>query len=41
MSSYILKLNLRLKNLCEIKSKLVKKVLKLCKGDMWRAKVHS
>jgi len=41
MPSDILKLNLRLKSLCKIKSKLVKKVLKLRKGDMQRAKIHS
>ena len=34
MSSRIIKLNLSLKNLCKMKSKLVKKVLKLTKGSV-------
>ena len=41
MSPHIIKLNLRLKNLLKIKSKLLKKVPKLSKGDLYIAKIHS
>jgi len=41
MSPHIIKLNLKLKNLCKIKSKLVKKVLKLPQKDMLIAKIFS
>ena len=41
MSPQLIKWNIRLKNLCKIKSKVVKKVLKLPKGDLQIAKIHS
>ena len=41
MSPQIIKLKLRLKKLCKIKSRLVKKVLKFPWGDLYIAKIHN